>query len=92
MTILTSRVIFLVPFVILASRSLLTAGEKGKIAGQVVDRSIQESLAGTNFIVNAVWTEDQEIELDFTPGMAIDLNGEYFILNLRPGDILTGIT
>ncbi|MFC1483426.1 TonB-dependent receptor domain-containing protein [Candidatus Neomarinimicrobiota bacterium] len=86
MTILTSQTKFLVSFVILTSLSLLSAGETGKIAGRVVDRSTQEPLAGTNIIVNAVWSGNQEIELEYTPGAATDLNGEYFILNLQPGE------
>lgn len=85
MTMLTSQAKLIIPFVILSSLSLLTAGETGKIAGRVVDQETQAPLVGANIIVSAFWIDDQEVDLEAPRGAATDLEGKYFVLNLQPG-------
>lgn len=77
--------VFITVWLMLPCAGLLMAGETGKIAGRVVDIETQAPLAGANIIVSAVWVEDEEVELNRPPGAATDIQGEYFILNLRPG-------
>ncbi|UCH62518.1 MAG: TonB-dependent receptor [Fidelibacterota bacterium] len=71
--------------VLLVCAGLLKAGETGKIAGRVIDAETQAALGGANVIVSAVWIDDEEVELESSPGAATDMQGEYFVLNLRPG-------
>lgn len=66
--------------------SVMFAGETGKIAGSVIDKQTGEPLAGANVIVTAVWLGDREIAMDRPTGAATDLEGQYFILNIRPGN------
>lgn len=61
------------------------AGETGKIAGEITDQQTGEPLAGANVIVSAVWQGDREIPLDKLIGAMTDMDGQYFILNVRPG-------
>ncbi len=51
------------------------AGTTGKLSGSVTDASTGEALIGANVIIEGT---------DF--GAATDLNGNYFILNIPPGD------
>ena len=51
------------------------AGTTGKIAGKVTDKSTGEALIGTNIIV-----------IGTTMGASSDIDGNYFILNLPPGE------
>ena len=61
------------------------AGETGKIAGSVIDKQTGAPLAGANVVVISVWQGDREIAMDRPIGAATDLEGQYFILNVRPG-------
>ncbi|TFG99254.1 MAG: TonB-dependent receptor, partial [Calditrichales bacterium] len=65
--------------------SVLSAGVTGKIAGLVTDVETKEPLAGANVIVESIWQGDIEIKLDVPLGASVDIDGSYFILNLRPG-------
>ncbi len=65
--------------------STLHAGNTGKIAGVVIDQRTGEPLAGANVIVISRWENYREIPLDIPAGASTDLDGAYFILNLRPG-------
>ncbi len=56
------------------SASALWAGNTGKIAGRVVDKSTGEALIGANVVVEGT-----------TLGAATDENGKYFILQVPPG-------
>jgi len=75
-----TTIIILVLFV-----PLLYAGDTGKFAGTVLDQTSGEPLAGANVIVEARWENDEEIKLDNPLGAATDLEGKYYILNVRPG-------
>lgn len=55
--------------------SLLLAGTTGKVTGFVTDAETGDPLPGCNIII---------LGTDF--GTATDLNGEYFILNIPPGN------
>lgn len=52
----------------------IMAGTTGKISGKVVDASTKEPLVGVNVII-----------LETTTGAATDLEGDYHIINVRPG-------
>jgi len=63
-----------------------TAGVTGKIAGKIVDGRTHEPLPVANVMVVASWQRGQEIRGQYKLGGASDLNGEYFILNVPPGE------
>ena len=50
------------------------AGQTGKIAGKIIDRSTNEPLPGVNVVLEGT-----------NMGAATDLEGEYIILNVSPG-------
>ncbi|TET22463.1 MAG: hypothetical protein E3J78_03015, partial [Candidatus Cloacimonadota bacterium] len=60
--------------VLLLSVSLLYPGTTGKIAGRAVDKSNGEALPFANIIV-----------VGTSIGTVTDLNGDYFIINIKPG-------
>jgi len=61
------------------------AGVTGKIAGKVTDYRTREPLPVVNVVVTAQWERGQEARLKTVMGGASDVNGEYFILNVPPG-------
>jgi len=61
------------------------AGNTGKLAGFVMDAETREPLIGANIVVSARWENEREIPLPVPMGTTTDLDGNYFILNLRPG-------
>ncbi len=61
------------------------AGNTGKLAGVITDAVSGETLPGANVVVTARWVDEREIPLSIPTGAATDIDGEYFILNLRPG-------
>ncbi len=63
----------------------LFAGETGKIAGVVQDKSSGKPLVGANIIVESRWIEGQEVKLSHPYGASTDLEGSFFILNINPG-------
>jgi outer membrane receptor protein involved in Fe transport len=63
----------------------LFAGETGKIAGKIIDKTTEEALIGANILITGVWIEGVEQPLEFTYGAASDVEGNYFILNVPPG-------
>ncbi len=68
--IFSTAFFFLVAFFIIP----LHAGQTGKIAGQVIDASTGEPLAGANIILKG-----------FLLGASADRDGHYIILNIKPG-------
>lgn len=60
---------------LLLLNSLIYAGTTGKIAGRMIDKSSGEALAGANVIV-----------VGTTIGASSDFDGNYFILNIPPGE------
>ncbi len=61
--------------VIMLLFSLLLAGTTGKITGHVTDQKTGEPLIGCNIVLEGTYL-----------GAATDQNGEYFILNVPPGE------
>ena len=70
---------------VLVQFSLVLAGVTGKIAGTVIDKQTGKPLVGANVVVTSVWLGEREIPMDRPIGAATDLEGQYFILNVRPG-------
>ena len=64
-------------FSLLFSNNIVLAGTTGKITGKAADAKTGEPLIGVNIIL-----ENQSI------GAATDINGEYFILNVPPGEYI----
>jgi len=64
---------------------VLIGGNTGKIAGKISDAQTGEPLIGANIIVESIWVDDKEVALENTTGASTDLEGFYFIINIRPG-------
>lgn len=64
-----------IPLVILTLLNSLYAGNAGKISGTVNDAETGEPLVGANIIIEGTFM-----------GSASDMNGNYFILNVPPGE------
>lgn len=62
------------------------AGETGKIAGKVIDKSTKEVLIGASIIITAKWEDGVEKKINETKGASSDLEGEFYILNIPPGE------
>ncbi len=54
---------------------LIYAGTTGKIAGKIIDKSTGEALIGANILI-----------IGSTIGASSDIDGNYFILNIPPGE------
>lgn len=68
-------------FVMTFCGSLLYAGNTGKIAGTIKDKSTKEALIGANVVVKGT-----------TLGAVTDPDGKYFILRVPPGTVTVQIT
>ncbi len=55
--------------------SYIYAGTTGKIAGKIIDKNTGESLLGANIIL-----------LGTTLGASADMDGNYFVINIPPGE------
>lgn len=79
--------IVILNFVIFFFLNTISFGsETGKIAGRVLDKNTKEPLIGANVMIVAVWENNEPIKLSNPIGAATDVDGRYFILNLRPGE------
>jgi len=65
--------------------SLVMGAAKGKILGRIVDQVSGEPLAGANVIITEVWDGNKVASLVTPLGAATDLEGEFVILNITPG-------
>jgi len=69
----------LLPFLLFVLISLIGsfiyAGTTGKIAGKIIDKSTGEPLLGANIIL-----------LGTTLGASADIDGNYFLINIPPGE------
>ena len=72
-------------FLILANA--LLAGETGKIAGRLVDAQTGEPLISANVMITERWEggRPNPISGSGMQGAVTDANGEYFIINIKPG-------
>lgn len=64
-------IVLLMSFIFLQN---IIAGTTGKISGKVIDATTKEPLVGVNVII-----------LETTTGAATDMEGDYHIINVRPG-------
>ncbi len=67
------RVLIILEFCLFSG--MLIAGTTGKIAGRITDKSTGEPLIGANVII-----------MGSTMGSSSDIEGNYFILNIPPGE------
>lgn len=65
----------LISILIFLIGTLVYAGTTGKIAGKIIDKSTGEALIGANIII-----------VGTTIGASSDIDGNYFILNIPPGE------
>jgi len=79
------RKVLQLAFFIIFITYYLYAGETGKIAGKVTDKTTGEPLIGANVIITARIVEGEQQNLTNQLGAATDLDGYYFILNIPPG-------
>jgi len=65
----------------------LFAGETGKIAGKVTSGENGEALIGANVMIIEKWESGRAMPLtgSSVQGAVTDVNGEYFIINVKPG-------
>jgi outer membrane receptor protein involved in Fe transport len=77
-----TRLLLLFWFLIPAA---LFSAETGKISGRVTEKGKHDPLIGANVFVDAMWVEGKEVKMTVPVGASSDLNGQYYILNLRPG-------
>jgi len=61
------------------------AGDTGKISGKITDQITGEPLIGANVVLVERWSGDEANPVDFAQGAATDMNGNFYILNIRPG-------
>lgn len=57
----------------------------GRISGKVIDSSTGEPLIGANVMIKAIIKNGKEIPLSSMMGTATDYEGEYYIINVKPG-------
>lgn len=74
-----------VPVLFLCIVANVIAGTTGKIAGRAIDTSTGEPLIGANVFINTEWQAGEQVRLNNPKGGATDIEGDYYILNLRPG-------
>ncbi|MBN2281084.1 MAG: TonB-dependent receptor [Candidatus Marinimicrobia bacterium] len=65
--------------------AFVTAGDTGKIAGKITDEMTGDPLIGANVVLVERWVGDDPQPVDFSQGAATDMNGQFYILNIRPG-------
>ena len=82
-----TKIIFKMIFAFLVGGSqLFFAGETGKIAGKIIDQSTGEPLIAANVMIVSQWVNDESQPIENLMGASTDGDGEYFILNIPPGD------
>ncbi|MCB9249410.1 MAG: TonB-dependent receptor [Ignavibacteriales bacterium] len=67
--------ILLINFIFLISAIQILAGTTGKISGKILDKNTGEPLLGANVLI-----------IGTSMGAAADIDGNYFILNIPPGN------
>ena len=78
--------ILLIVFLFIAfTISKTYASQAGKLRGMIKDEQSGEVLIGTNILITSEWQNNKEIPLQIIQGGVSDSNGEYFIINIRPG-------
>ena len=79
------RTITQVIAILLVFHSISTAST-GKISGTVTDAGTGEALPGANVILVGEWLDNGEIiQTDVPMGASTDIDGFYYIINIKPG-------
>jgi len=78
-------ILCMILFVIIIPGTILSQ-TTGKIAGRVLDNKTGLPLPGAQVMITARWIGDEEVKLDEILGTATDLDGDFFIINVSPGD------
>jgi len=73
-------------FLIIMMTSWCFAGVTGKIAGVIRNLETKEPLIGASIVVPTTWVDEFQVEMLHPAGAAANDKGQYFILNLEPGD------
>lgn len=61
------------------------SGTTGKIMGRITDAKTGEPLPAAEVIITHLWSNDRAVELSPPRGTSANENGEFVILNSRPG-------
>jgi len=64
----------------------LFSANTGKVAGVVVNEETGEPIIGANIIISERWVDGEPEQMRYPLGAASNENGEYYILNVRPGE------
>jgi len=75
MEVVRKRVVLVMLFLLLGCAATLAQSGEGKLAGRILDADTGEPLIGANVVL-----------LNTDQGAATDIDGNYFILNIRPGN------
>jgi hypothetical protein len=62
------------------------SGTTGKISGTVIDKSNNEPIPSAIVIIVGQWNRGQENKAQSNLGASTNVDGEYFILNIPPGE------
>jgi len=65
--------------------NIVWAGSTGKILGRVTDASTGEPLPVAEIMLTHVWHGNQAIELPMPRGAVADMEGNFVLLNIKPG-------
>lgn len=82
------RVLTITVMMLLFSAPILLAGTTGKIAGTVKAAVDGEALPGANIILRARIINSKEVPLNPAAGAAADLDGNFFVINVQPGQYI----
>lgn len=64
---------------------MLLSQTTGKISGRVIDKKTGHPLTGAQVMITGKWIDNKEVELDEIMGTVTDNEGDFFIINVSPG-------
>ena len=80
------RVLFFLSLVVICIHLLNASGTTGKISGKVMDKHNHEALPSAIVIIVGQWDRGQEVKIQNNLGASTSTEGEYYILNVPPGE------